>query len=188
MRHTLQVERVSLDDLRPHPRNPRNGDTDAIVASLQVNGQYRPIVVAHGGTILAGNHTYAAAAELGWKHIDIVRLDVDPESEDAYRIMLADNRTGDLGRYDDALLLDLLREVDLAGTAYTEEDLTVLAAHLAASEAAPLDSQEFQDVSDGGYVTLTIHNLTNGEVGTFRGLPGPTDTDRLRYLLETVNG
>lgn len=123
--HDLTTRTVPIADLRPHPRNARNGDTDAIATSLRVNGQYRPIVTASDGTILAGNHTYMAAMELGWDSIAVVTLDLDPDSADAYRVMLADNRTADLGTYDDSLLLHLLAALDddLLGTGYTESDL-----------------------------------------------------------------
>lgn len=126
-RHDLAGAMVDIDALRPHPRNARNGDVDAIAESLRVNGQYRPIVIAADGTILAGNHTYMAALSIGWDVIAAVRLDIAPDSPEARRIMLADNRTADLGNYDRGLLADLLTdlniEVGLIGTGYTDDDL-----------------------------------------------------------------
>lgn len=125
--HDLQTQEVNIDLLRPHPRNARNGDVDAIAESLQTNGQYKPIIVAADGTILAGNHTYAAAMQLGWPTIAAVRLDLDPNSDEAVRIMVADNRTADLGTYDDALLLELIQDLpDLSGTGYDKEALEQL--------------------------------------------------------------
>ena len=109
--HDLTTRRVKLSTLRPHPRNARNGDVEAVAESLTVNGQYRPIVVTTDGTILAGNHTYAAALSLGWDRIAAVTVDVAPESPEALRIMLADNRTADLGGYDDAILVTSLGSV-----------------------------------------------------------------------------
>jgi hypothetical protein len=139
---TLTAESVALDSLRPHPNNPRNGDTEAIQESLRVNGQFKPIVVADDGTILAGNHTYAAAAELGWDTISVVRLPVTFDSEAATRIMLADNRTSDLGRYDDAQLAELLQLLDaetgLVGTGYDSDDLSDLLALEAYRERSTL--------------------------------------------------
>lgn len=71
-----------------------------------------------------------AACELGWDTISAVVLDVDPESPEALRIMLADNRTADLGTYDDPLLLDLARTVEeslgLDGSGFTPDDLDEL--------------------------------------------------------------
>jgi site-specific DNA-methyltransferase (adenine-specific) len=127
----LTTEHVDINDLRPHPRNARNGDVDAIADSLRMNGQFRPIVVAEDGTILAGNHTYMAAMELGWESIAVVRLPLQPESPEAIRVLLADNRTADLGTYDDGLLLDLLAALDeaeggLIGTGYDADALDAL--------------------------------------------------------------
>lgn len=121
----LTTERVSLATLRPHPDNPRNGDTDAIAESLSTNGQYKPIVVTKDGTVLAGNHTYAAALSLGWDDIQVVRLSITAKSKAAKRIMLADNRTSDLGRYDEAQLLRELEGLggDLIGTGYDQDAL-----------------------------------------------------------------
>ncbi len=42
---TLTTEYAPTDRLRPHPDNPRRGDVAAIKQSLELNGQYRPIVV-----------------------------------------------------------------------------------------------------------------------------------------------
>lgn len=128
--HDLTSALIDIEHLRPHPRNARNGDVDAIAESLRVNGQYRPIVIAADGTILAGNHTYMAAMEIGWDRIACVRIDVDPDGPEARRIMLADNRTADRGNYDTGLLVDLLGELDntvgLIGTGYDHDDLARL--------------------------------------------------------------
>jgi hypothetical protein len=120
---------VPLSSLHPSERNPRIGVIPAIAESLATNGQYRPIVVRADGEILAGNHTWKAAASLGWTEIAVVRVDVTDEQ--AARIMLADNRTADLGGYDDAALLALLQEVQevdlaLTGTGYSPDDLELL--------------------------------------------------------------
>jgi site-specific DNA-methyltransferase (adenine-specific) len=144
-RHDLTSAQVEVRHLRPHPRNARNGDIETIAESLRVNGQYRPIVLAADGTILAGNHTYMAAVSLGWDTIAAVRIDVDPESPDALRIMLADNRTADLGNYDDGLLAQLLTDLDdatgLIGSGYTGDDL----ADLLTLINTPLDGQTDPD-------------------------------------------
>ena len=60
-----QCETVQIQDIKPYPVNPREGDIGAIVESLQAHGQYRPIVAnKQTGHILAGNHTYGAAKQL----------------------------------------------------------------------------------------------------------------------------
>lgn len=124
--HSLvdSVESVALDSIVPHPDNPRVGDVGVIARSLRAHGQYRPLVVQAGTRrILAGNHTWAAARELGWSEIAVAWVDVDEPQ--AKRIMLVDNRASDMGRYDAETLSDLLQslEGDFEGTGYDQVDL-----------------------------------------------------------------
>lgn len=140
---------ADLQALTPHPDNPRNGDTDAITESIRTSGMYRPIYVQRStGRILAGNHTYAAALQLGAERLPVVWLDVT--NEQALRILIADNRTADLGTYDDALLAQTLTdltttEAALLGTGYTPDDLDALMRDIAEAEAAALDAGEADD-------------------------------------------
>lgn len=60
------VEMVPIDAIQPHPSNPRQGDVGAIVESIKANGFYRPLIVQRSTSyILAGNHSWQAARELG---------------------------------------------------------------------------------------------------------------------------
>lgn len=119
--------------LRTYYKNPRRGDVEEIKKSLAVNGQYKPIVVnvgSHTGRkneVLAGNHTLAAARDLGWVTIAVSMVDVDEDQ--AKRIVLVDNRTGDKASYDLDELAELLDGLDsLDGTGYTDADLESLLA------------------------------------------------------------
>ena len=124
---SLKIEQVGVDTLEPHPQNPRRGDVTVIAESLEANGQFRPIVISNDNIVLAGNHTLQAAKTLGWGKVDVVRLKVDGDSDDATRVMLADNRSSDLGTYDDSDLVQLLAELDeLTGTGYDFDDLADL--------------------------------------------------------------
>lgn len=120
---------VDIDTVSPYPGNPRRGDVSAIANSLQAFGQYRPIVVqAATGHILAGNHTWRAAKQLGWVQIAVNRVDVDDAM--ARRIVAADNRTAELGDYDSAELAALLKTIaaedGLDATGYSDDDLAEL--------------------------------------------------------------
>ncbi|MET8956986.1 ParB/RepB/Spo0J family partition protein [Streptomyces sp. NPDC004129] len=137
---------VPIDDLTEYHRNPRTGDVDAIAESLRVNGQYKAIVVNRGthtgrpGEILAGNHTWAAAKQLGWEQIAATFVDVS--DEDAARIVVVDNRTSDLAGYDSELLADILDELpDLDGTGYDQDALDKLLDHRALPETIDLPSE-----------------------------------------------
>lgn len=125
-------------ELTPFHKNPRRGNVPAIAESLATNGQFRPIVVNAGthtgrpNEVLAGNHTLLAALMLEEEGRGLDGgLDcyvVDVTDREAERIVLADNRTADLGSYDDDGLLDLLESLgdDLSGTGYADDDVQML--------------------------------------------------------------
>lgn len=134
---TLDALTEPLDSLTPRHRNPRRGDIAAIRDSLKAHGQYRPIVVNQSTReVLVGNHTLAAARELGWTKIAVTWVDVDEET--ASRIVIVDNRTSDLAGWDNQLLSDLLGELpDLDGTGFDRRDLDSLLAGLAPPDEFP---------------------------------------------------
>lgn len=172
--HPLATEYTSVASLVPHPDNPRRGRVDAIAESLSTTGQYRPIVVSRAtGHVLAGNHTLRAAIQLGWEKIAVTYLDgLSPDQE--RRILLADNRTADMGSYDDDALLQVLADLaetdSLAGTGYTLDDFEDLQALVGATEevAAPRtdahwneDEKELEERAErlGAYQPLKGQNL-----------------------------
>lgn len=114
---------VPIGSVKKHPNNPRRGNIDVIVESLEVNGQYKSIVVQQStGYILAGNHTWQAAKKLGWSEIAVTFLDVDDTK--ALQILLADNRASDAGYTDNGAALMLLSTLPtLEGTGYVPGDL-----------------------------------------------------------------
>lgn len=123
---TLDALKVPIEGLTPYGSNPRRGNVEVIVESLARHGQYRPIVVrAKTFEVLAGNHTLAAAKELGWT--EIAATFVECTDDEAARIVLVDNRSADLGSYDDELLAELLSSLpDLDGTGYDDAALAAL--------------------------------------------------------------
>lgn len=138
------VDLRPLDDLHPHPDNPRQGDIGAISESLRVNGQYAPIIATPDGTVLAGSHRLAAARALGWTEMLVATVDVDDVA--ARRILLADNRTSDLATYDDnellALLSGLATDDQLDGTGWDGDDLDELLQQLEVPEFRPTSEDQ----------------------------------------------
>lgn len=122
----LRRQLVPIDSVRPHPGNPRRGALDEIANSLSEFGQLRPILLDSEGVIIAGNHTWKAAQDLGWTHIAAIPNDfAEPAEARAY--LLADNKLSDLGDYERSELVELLTEVEESaawhGTGYTQDDL-----------------------------------------------------------------
>jgi len=119
MNINVRAELVPIDSIKAHPQNPRLGDVAAIAESLEVNGQYSPVVV-WGDTIVAGTHTWKAAKSLGWKQIAVTHF--EGSEDEALRVLITDNRTSDIAVYNNELLLDLLKSLpDLEGTGFDTE-------------------------------------------------------------------
>ena len=105
-----RVEQVSVESLIVHPDNPRVGDVSAIANSIHVNGWWGTLVAQRSTSyVLAGNHRLLAAQSLGIETVPVYWVDVDDDH--AVRILLADNRTSDLGSYDDEALIVLLESL-----------------------------------------------------------------------------
>lgn len=150
-------ELVPLDRVAPHPRNAKRGNVEAIRASIERNGFYGAIVVQRRtGQILVGNHRWKAAKQAGLPEVPVLWVDVDAATEK--RLLLVDNRTSELGAYDDEALAELLQQVQaeaghLEGTGYEESDLEKLLGSLMpeadGEDAAPkLDGLKYQVVVD----------------------------------------
>ena len=130
MKHKIHPDldklKTPLDQLKHLEGNPRKGDVDAVARSYDEFGQRKPIVATSDGTVIGGNHQLAAAKKLGWTHIAVVVTNDDELKAKAFA--LADNRTADLGTYDNDLLSEMLSSVSsdpklLAATSFKEEDL-----------------------------------------------------------------
>jgi ParB-like chromosome segregation protein Spo0J len=142
------VERADMKSIKVHPRNPREGDIDSIRESLEENGQYRRLVVQESTRfILAGNHTYLAARQAGWKFIDIEVVDVD--DDEAETILLADNATGQRGGFNEQILADILRKrKSVRGTGYKPEEVEDILSRTKARTEEAIQSLEERSAAE----------------------------------------
>lgn len=146
-------EVVSIDSLRPHPRNVNMGDIGAIHSSITANGFYGNVVAQRStGHILAGSHRWLGARQAGLEEIPVTWVDVDDAA--ALRIMLADNRTARLGSDDEVALAELLQELandgGLEGTGFDGDDLDQLLDDLGRDPLPAEDEADEPDVDRAG--------------------------------------
>ena len=124
-----EIAMVKVDELLPHPKNPRTGNVGAIQESIEANGWYGTIVAQQSTRyVLAGNHRLLAAQQVGIEQVPVYWVDVDDDT--ASRILLADNRVNDLASYNDEALKELLTEMaeknNIDGTGWYVDDIEVL--------------------------------------------------------------
>lgn len=163
-------EMVKVADLNVHPDNARKGNIGRIEESIRVNGFYGAVIAQRSTKrIIAGNHRFMAATNLGMTELPVLWVDVD--DNEARRILLADNRSNDLASYDDAMLADLLRAAQdttgLEGTGFDEVDLQDLLMALEPQISLEDLANEWAGPKPGiddGKTTITI--VVEEEVGS----------------------
>src|SRR5580693_3692668 len=131
------IERVSVQSLKPYPRNARRhskAQIKQIAASIERFGFTNPVLIADDGEIIAGHGRVAAAKLIGMERVPTLRLSHLTEAERrAY--VLADNKLALNAGWDQELLaielqalVDLNFEVELTGFSLAEVDFTLDAA------------------------------------------------------------
>lgn len=103
---------VPIAELRPWDKNPRKNDAavDKIAESIKRFGFGAPILARPNGEIIAGHTRLKAASKLGIDRVPVRFLDLDPA--DARLLALADNKLGEIAEWDEALLAEILKEID----------------------------------------------------------------------------
>jgi len=165
---------VPITNLTPMAGNPRKGDVEAVKRSYEKFGQRKPIVARRlkiadngfwSGTVTAGNHQLEAARSLGWKEIAVVFIDEDENTAKAFS--LADNRTHDLGTYDNDELNLLLKEMEafdadlFAATGYNSNDIDVVLQSLSSE-----DKEQISMAQEDRGELLSLLNVAYGEPKT----------------------
>jgi ParB-like chromosome segregation protein Spo0J len=147
------VEELVLDQLHEDPANVRRHglrNVEAIKASLARFGQQKPIVINQQNVVVAGNGTLAAARELGWATIKVVRTSL--LGAEAVAFAIADNRTAELAQWDEpalaAMLESLQNETDLDAlvTGFSLDEIAQLIKGKVAPEAEP--PEEFREYDE----------------------------------------
>lgn len=128
----MNAEKIALDKIVLDPSNARKHpikNIETIKGSLLRFGQQKPIVIDEKNVVIAGNGTVEAAREIGWTEIGAVRSTLKGIDRTAYAI--ADNRSTDLGEWDNAVLGEQLESLkmddfDLSQIGFDDVDLSSL--------------------------------------------------------------
>tara|TARA_R100000808_G_scaffold512_3_gene2715 strand:+ start:7437 stop:8039 length:603 start_codon:yes stop_codon:yes gene_type:complete len=140
-KHSVNIEKVSIDSIVPYWRNPRKNEeavTD-VTESISKYGYNVPIIVDKEGVIIAGHTRYKALMRLEVKEVGVVRLDL-PE-EKARRFRIADNKVGEFSYWDDEILQEELKDI------VTEDPLSM---------SAFFSQGEWQDILDSAGIEVSL--------------------------------
>lgn len=167
------AETARLDSLKLWDRNYRRGDVQAIKRSI-VRFGFNGALRIRAGVVMAGNHSLLALRELeaekakpptniivekGRWFVPVIALDHLSDDE-ATAFAIADNRTSDLGEYDDEslrLLTDELLRVDPSLVADAGFELSIDFGELAekvSEEAKRLKERAEQETEEASDITL----------------------------------
>jgi hypothetical protein len=122
----MQVQNWPIDKVTPYDRNPRDNDgaVEATANSIKQFGWQQPLVVDKDGVLIVGHTRLLAAQSLGMDKVPVVVADkLTDEKVKAYR--LADNKTGELAKWDfEALSEELagIEDIDMGDFGFTDFD------------------------------------------------------------------
>jgi DNA modification methylase len=130
----LTVEHLSLDAIKPYPRNARTHSkkqVKQIAASIQEFGFCNPVLISDENEIVAGHGRVAAAKLLGLASVPCLRLShLTPEQRRAY--VIADNQLAAKAGWDKEILakelqglMNLEFNIELTGFSLGEVDLII---------------------------------------------------------------
>jgi hypothetical protein len=148
---------IDAEQVQPHEQNPNNGDEDAVRESILTNGVYRHIYADRKTKrIIAGHTQYAVEIELQLE--DGIQRPVVPVSfvdgrdrAHVLKMLSVDNAAARKARLDEALQLDLLRDLDgdLDGSGFDVFEMETMERRLSSLDDAEL-GELASDVSEGG--------------------------------------
>lgn len=129
----LAAEWCAPGDLKPWTRNPRRNDeaVEPIMASIREFGFGAPIVARQATReIIAGHTRWRAACQLGLERVPVRFLDITEEQ--AHRLALADNKLGEISKWDITELSNIFADLSAAsidsvkGLGFSKEEIDKL--------------------------------------------------------------
>ena len=174
---TQQVGSKPLDEIRPHPGNPKNHDIGLIVGSLRRFGFLDPVVIDQRTGLLvsghgrcealqsmreAGEEPPAGIAGEGWQ-VPVYEGWSSRDDDEAAAALVALNRSTEAGGWDESALRSILDRLDeigrLDGVGYTDREIVRLRDRLDHVDPPPAQrtfSLELMERQD--YVVLVFTN------------------------------
>lgn len=109
----MKIEVLNVADIIENPNNARThneAQIDALIQSLKLYSQYRPIVIDENNMLLAGHAIILAKKKMGEETVDAYRIKGLSEKEKK-KLLIVDNKIQDMGWDDYEKVEDLVRDI-----------------------------------------------------------------------------
>ncbi len=113
----IEIVRLKVEEIRPHPRNPRShpkpGSKEWLIVQRSLeNAYFDPLVWNRKNHMLISGHLrWRVLQEMGFDEVDVSAVECDEETH--YALMIHANRHQ--GEFDTEILTALLAEIETAG-------------------------------------------------------------------------
>lgn len=167
---------MDINLIIPYENNPRNNDkaVEAVANSIREFGFKVPIIIDKNNVIVAGHTRLKAAKKLGLTDIPVVKAD-DLTEDQVKAFRLADNKVSEIASWNEDLLLEELKAINLDMTQFNFEE--------------PLEITEEEDFNiDDAIESISTPVTNQGELwklGNHLLLCGDSTTDD---VLRVMNG
>jgi ParB-like chromosome segregation protein Spo0J len=162
---------VPIGEVLPYEKNPRKIHKEGIRAvkeSIQKYGYNVPIVVDSKMVVVTGHSRLMACKELGMEKVSVIVATHLTERQ-AKEFRIADNRTSELSKWDNDLLISELRDIGLEGEMdafFKSGELSSLMGELdkagaAVDEVTQEDIDKAQEEREGAFAKNEEANESN---------------------------
>jgi hypothetical protein len=186
---------IPIEELVPNPRNPNThpkSQIELLAKILKTQGFRQAIVVSkRSGFIVKGHGRLEAAKLAGLHQVPIDEQDYSTEAEE-WSDMIADNRIAELAELDNAMLKDLIQELDtgendLDLTAYDTASLEMLMSQFHVGDIAENPETEWEAMPeyeglDPAYRKVTVAFDEEKDVVEFFNLINQSYTEKTKSI------
>jgi len=110
-----EIVYIKVKDLKGNPNNPRKNDdaVEAVAKSIEKYGFRNPLIVDVNNVVWCGNTRLKASKKLKLDEVPCIIVK-DLSEQQMTELALLDNKTNEIAEWDNDMLADILKEVDLS--------------------------------------------------------------------------
>lgn len=110
-----EIVYIKVKDLKGNPNNPRKNDeaVEAVAKSIEKYGFRNPLIVDANKVVWCGNTRLKASKKLKLDEVPCIIVK-DLSEQQMTELALLDNKTNEIAEWDNDMLADILKEVDLS--------------------------------------------------------------------------